>query len=152
MQRPPYKTWAIHHLTSAPISSLIHSDWPSEEDWNGTEQKERERISKIIRRENRKVAEEEKRKNAEERTLSSRSCVPDLLGDEPNLPLTNPSAPALEERERPHEKQNDQVTDYYAPSPIYIAGYEEEDASNLVDNLIPKPTESDWDSDYSCSY
>ena len=82
VQRPPYKTWAIYHPTSAPISSPIHSDWSSEEDWDSTKQKERIRISKVIRRENRQVAEEEKRKKAIERTLSSISCAPGLCGDE----------------------------------------------------------------------
>ena len=31
------------------------------------------------------------------------------------------------------------MTDYYAPSPVYVACYEE-DTPNLVDNLVPKPT------------
>ena len=64
VQRPPYKTWPIHHPIQTLISSPIHSDWSSEEDWDSTKQKERERISKIIRRDNRKVAEEERRKKA----------------------------------------------------------------------------------------
>ena len=33
--------------TSVPLSALVYSDWSSEEDWDGTKQKERERISKI---------------------------------------------------------------------------------------------------------
>ena len=73
----------------------------------------------------------------------------DLLGDKPNLPPTNPAAPVPEERKRPQEKQKDQVTDYYPPSPIYKASYKEEDAPNQVHKLVPIPTESDWDSDYS---
>ena len=89
-QRPPHKTWTIPYLTPAPISPPIHSDWSSDEDWDST--KERERISKVIRRKNRKVAEEESRKKAKERTLS---CVPDLLGDTPNLLPANSLAPAL---------------------------------------------------------
>ena len=136
--RLPYKMWAIHHPTPVPLSSLVHSDWSSEEDWDSTKQKERERISKIIRKKKRKIAEEERKKKYEERTLSSRSCAPDLLNDEPNLPLTNPPAPAPEKNKKTQEKQNDHVTDYYLPSPIYVASYEGE-APNLVNNLVPKP-------------
>ena len=36
------KTWQRPY-TSVPLSSLVHSDWSSEEDWDGTKQKERER-------------------------------------------------------------------------------------------------------------
>ena len=57
-----------------------------------------------------------------------------MLGDKPNLPPTNPPAP--EDRMRPQEKQKDQVTDYYPPSLLYIASYEEEDTPNLVNNLV----------------
>ena len=110
--RPHYKMWAIHHPTLVPLSSLVHSDWPSEEDWDGTKQKKRERISKLTRKENRKIAEEERRKKAEERALSCRSCVP-VLNDEPNLSLTNLPAPAPEKKEKTQEKQKDHVTNYY---------------------------------------
>ena len=111
-----------------------------------------ERIGKLIRKEIRKIAEGERRKEAEETTLSSRLNVPDLLNDEPNLSLTKPPAPALQKNEKTPEKQHDQDTSYYPPSPIHVASYEEEEAPNLIDNLIPQPTESDWDSDYYCSY
>ena len=137
--RLPYKMWAIHHPTPVPLSSPIQSDWSSEEDWDGIKQKERERISKIIRKEKRKIAEQE-RKKEEESALLCRSCAPDLLNDEPNLPLTNPPAPAPGEKEKTQEKQRDLVTNYYPPGPIYVASYEEEDAPTLVNNLIPRPT------------
>ena len=32
------------------------------------------------------------------------------------------------------------MTNYYPPSPIYEASYEEEDALTLVNNLISRPT------------
>ena len=149
--RQTSKTWPGLY-TPMPLTAPVHSDWSSDEDWDSTIQEERERTNKIVRRENRKVVEEDSRKKAKERTLLSRSCAPDWLGDKPNIPLTNPPAPVLEDRKRPQEKQRDQVTNYYPPSPIYIASYKEEDAPTLVNNLIQRLTESDWDSDYSCSY
>ena len=59
--RPPYKMWAIHYPTLVPLSSPVHSDWSLEEDWDGTKQKVRKRISKIIRKAQRKIAEEERK-------------------------------------------------------------------------------------------
>ena len=44
VHRPPYKTWEICNPTAVPLSSPVHSDWSSEEDWDGTKQK-RERES-----------------------------------------------------------------------------------------------------------
>ena len=137
--RLPEKSWAIHHATAVLLSSLVHSNWSSEEDWDGTKQKERERISKIIRREQRKIAEEE-RKKEEESALLCRSCTPGLLDDESNLPLNNPPVPVPEEKEMMQEKQRDLVRSYYPPGPIYVASYEEEDGPTLVNNLIPKWT------------
>ena len=64
----------------------------------------------------------------------------DLFNDEPNLPLTNPPAPALEKKGKAQEKQKGCVTDYYPPSPIYVGSYEEENTPTLVNNLIPRPT------------
>ena len=113
VHRLPYKMWALCHPTPTLISSLIHSNWSSEEDWDGTKQKERERISEIIRREDRKIAEEERKRKVEERALSNRSCAPDLHNDEPNLPFTNPLAPAPEKKGKALEKQKDHVTNYY---------------------------------------
>ena len=49
------------------------------------------------------------------------------------------------------KKQKDQVTNYYPPNPIYVATYKKENTSTSVNNLIPGPKESDWDSDYSYS-
>ena len=43
-------------------------------------------------------------------------------------------------KEKTQEKQRDLVTNYYPQGPIYVAGYEEEDAPTLVNNLIPRPT------------
>ena len=77
---------------------------------------ERERISKIIRKEQRKIAEEE-RKKEEESALLCRSCASDLLNDEPNLPLIKLPAPAPEEKEKTQEKLSDLVTSYYPPGP-----------------------------------
>ena len=74
---------------------------------------ERKRISKIIREKQRKTAEEERKRKEAESALLCKSCVPDLLNHEPNLPLINPSAPALEGKEKTQEKQKDCVTDYY---------------------------------------
>ena len=106
--------------------------------WNKPEG-ERERINKIIGKEHRKITEEERKRKEEESALLHRSCAYDLLNDEPNLSLTNPPAPALEEKEKTQEKQKDHVTDYYPPSPIYVASYEKENTPSLVNNLIPKP-------------
>ena len=66
--------------------------------------KRSERISKIIRKEQRKIAEEERKKKEEESALLCRSCAPDLLNDKPNLPLTKPPAPSPEEKEKIQEK------------------------------------------------
>ena len=68
-ERPACKTWAICHPAPALISSAIHSDWSSDKDWESTKQKERERTNKIMRRENRKVAQEESRQKTTERTF-----------------------------------------------------------------------------------
>ena len=77
--------------TSASISPPIHSDWSSGEDRDGAKQKERERISEAIRIQDRKIAEEECRRMAKEKTLW---CTSNLLGDKPNLPPNNPPAPS----------------------------------------------------------
>ena len=103
--RPPYKMWATHCPTAVPLSSPVHSDCSSEEDWDGTKQKERERISKIIRKEQMKIAEEKGKKREEESALLCRLCAPDLLKDEPNLPPTNPSP----RRERKDTKRNKEI-------------------------------------------
>ena len=116
MHRPSYKTWAVCFLTPVLLSSPVHSDWSLEEDWDGTKQKERERISETIRREDRKIADEERKRN-EKRALSNRACVPGLLNDEPNLPFTNPPAQAPEKKGKTQDKQKDHVTDYYPPVP-----------------------------------
>ena len=138
--RPPYKTLAICHPTPVPLSSLVHSDCRLvfEKNLDGTKKKKRERISKIIRKKNRKFTEEERKKKEEERALSSRPWVPDLLNDEPNLPHTNPPAPALEKKEKTRVTK-ELVTDYYPLSPTYVAS-NEEDTPNLIENLIPRPT------------
>ena len=52
--RPPYKTWPKCYPTSVPPSSPGHSDLSSEEEWDSTKQRERERIGKIIREQQRK--------------------------------------------------------------------------------------------------
>ena len=98
MHRMSYKTRAIHHPTSALIPPPIHSDWSSDEHADSTKQKKREMVSKAITIQYRKIVEEESRRKAKERTLS---CVPDLLVDKPNLPPTDPHAPAPEKRKRP---------------------------------------------------
>ena len=102
--------------------------------------KRRERLSKIIKEKQKKIAEERKRKE-EESTLLHKSCAPDLLSAKPNPPLTDPSVPAPEEKEKNQgqEKNENCLTDYYPPSLIYEASYEE-DAPTLVNNLIPEPT------------
>ena len=85
----------------------------------GWHQTKRERISKIIRKKQRKIAEKE-RKKEEESVLLCRSCVLDLLNDEANLPLTKPPAPSPEEKEKTQEKQRDLVTNLH--SRPYICG------------------------------
>ena len=74
-----------------------------------------------------------------ENTLLCKSCASDVINNKPNLPLPDPSVPALEENEKIQEKQKDHVTDYYPPSPMYVVSYEG-DASTLVNNLIPEAT------------
>ena len=49
----PSKTWERPY-TPVPLSSPVHSDWSSEEDWDGTKQKERGRLDKIIKEQQRK--------------------------------------------------------------------------------------------------
>ena len=85
------------------------------------------------------MEKEQKRREQEKATLC-KSNTPDLINSKPNLPLTNPPTTALEDKKKTQEKQKDGVTNYYLPSPIYIASYEEEDAPNLVDHLIARPT------------
>ena len=99
-QRPPYKTWTICCPTQAPMSPAICSDWSSDEDWDGTKQKERQRIHTVIRIENGKAAEEESRKKAKERTLS---CAPDLLGYKPIYPPPT-LYPQPQKREKGHKR------------------------------------------------
>ena len=84
--------------------------------------------------------QEDHKKRTEENCRLHRSWAPDLLNNEPNLPLTNPPGPTPEERAKTQERQQDLVTNYYPSSPKYVASYEEEDALTIVNNLIPKPT------------
>ena len=60
--RQPPKMWAKCYPTPVPLSSPVHSDLSWEEDRDGTRQKERERLSKIIREQQQKLAEEGRRK------------------------------------------------------------------------------------------
>ena len=69
--------------------------------WN---QRKGERIGKILRKEQSRIDEEERKKKEEQRGLLCRSCAPDLLSDEPNVPLTCPPGPAPEEKEKTQEK------------------------------------------------
>ena len=80
------------HTSATLIPSTLRLVLRGRLGWHQTKG-ERERISKIIRKEQRKTAEEES-------ALLCRSCAPYLLNDKPNLPLTNLPAPAPEEKER----------------------------------------------------
>ena len=120
VHRPPFKMLEIHHPTPVPFSSLVHSDWSSEEEWDRTKQEKRE-ISKIIRKEQKKIVEEERKRKEEENALLCRSYVLDLLIDETNLPFTNPPAPALEEKEKTQEKQK-RSCDRLLPPKSHIGG------------------------------
>ena len=91
-----------------------------------------ERISKIIRKKKWKIAEEDRKKKEEERALSSRSCAPDLLNDEPNVSLTNPPTPAQKERKDTRETKRT-CDRLLPPKPIYVDSYEEH-TPNLVNN------------------
>ena len=132
------KMWAIHHATPVVLSCSLHSDWSSEEDWDSTKEKKKERISTIIRKEQRRLAKEERKKKKEESGLLCRSYIPDLLNDEPNVPLTKSLGPGPEEKEKTQEKQRDLVTNYYPPGLIHVASYEEEDTPTVVKNVIPR--------------
>ena len=96
---------------------------------------ERERLDKIIKEQQRKIAEERRKKREEE---NAQLCLPNPINIKPDLPLTNPLVPALNEKEKNmrQEKDKDCVTN--TPSPIYMASHGE-DAPTLVDNLVPKP-------------
>ena len=98
MHRLQYKTWVIGHQHQCYCHPWYTQTGPQRR--IGMEQsRRRERISKIIRKEQRKITEERKTKE-EESALFCRSCAPDLLNDEPNLPLSNPLAPTSEEKEK----------------------------------------------------
>ena len=56
------KMWEKCYPTPVLLSSPVHSDWSSEEDWDETKQKERERLNKIIKEQQRKIAEARRRK------------------------------------------------------------------------------------------
>ena len=132
--RQPSKMLAKLYLTPVPLSSPIHSDVSSDEDWEATKLKERKDKQDLKR-----TTEEERMRKEEENTLLHKSCVPDLLSAKPNPPLTDLSVPAPEEKNKCQEKNKDCVTDYYCPSTIYVASYED-DAPALVKNLVPEPT------------
>ena len=67
--RPPYKMWVICHCTPAPISSPIHSEWSSEEDWEWHQTEgERERICEIIRMEDKRRERKGRKKKDPYRT------------------------------------------------------------------------------------
>ena len=105
-------------------------------------QKERERISQIIRKEQRKIAEEERKRKEKGNATLNKSNAPDLINSKTNAPISHsPLAlvPAEKRENKRQEKGKDHVTDCYPPSPVYMANYEE-NASTLLNNLIPKPT------------
>ena len=68
-------------------------------------------------------------------------CLPDPINTKPDSPLTDPLVQAQEEKEKNkrQEKDKDCLTNYYPPSPIYEASYEE-DVPALVNNLVPELT------------
>ena len=74
-----------------------HSDWSSDEDGDGGKQKERERISEIIKIQDKKIAKEKNMRKVKEGTLP---CIPDLPSNKQNLPPTNPTAPAQEKEKK----------------------------------------------------
>ena len=55
-------------------------------------------------------------------------CIPNSINTKPNSPLIDPLIPALEEKEenKREEEGKHHATDYYPPSPIYVASYEED--------------------------
>ena len=100
------------------------------------------KISKIIRRGQRKVAEEERKGKQDENAMLHKSNAPDLINSKPIPSLSHsPLVPApVEERENKRQvKQKDCVPGYYPPSPIYVASYDK-DAPNQVNNLVPELT------------
>ena len=115
--RLPYKMWAIHHPTPVQLSPLVHSNWSSEKDWDGTKQKERERISKIIRKAQKKITEEERKKGRMKKVSYYIDHVHLTYLMLSKFTITNPLAPAPEEREKTQEKQQDNVTNCYLPNP-----------------------------------
>ena len=100
MPKPPApsqlsKTWAKPY-TAVPLSSSVHSDWSSEEDWDSAKQKERERLDKIIKEQQRKIAEDRRKKREEE---NAQLCLPNPINTKPNSPLIDPLVPVPEEKE-----------------------------------------------------
>ena len=95
-----------------PLSSPVQSDCSLEEDWDGTKQKERERLDKIIKEQQRKIAKERRKKREEE---NAQLCLPNLINIKPNSPLINPFVPVPEEKEenKRQEENKNCTTDYY---------------------------------------
>ena len=91
--------------------------------WN---QAERERLDKIIKEQQQKMAEARRRKMEEENTPLCKLCIPNPINTKPNSPLIDPLVPALEEKEenKREEEEKDCTTDYYPPKPIYMASHE----------------------------
>ena len=82
----PSKSWPRPY-TPVPLSSLVYSDWSSEEDWDSTKQKERKRLDKTIKEQQRKIAEERRKKREEE---SAQLYLPNPINTKPNSSLINP--------------------------------------------------------------
>ena len=68
-----------------------------------------------------------RKKKEEENAPLCRSCAPELISTKPNSPLIDLLVPAQEEKEKNKrkEKEKDHETEYYPPSSIYVASYEE---------------------------
>ena len=102
-------------------------------------------ISKILKEEQKKIAEKERKMKEEESALLCKSCASDLVLIQIQT-LTDHSVPNPEEKCKKQERNKDCATDYNPPSPIYMASYEE-DTPTLVNKLVPESTPKEEEED-----
>ena len=76
----------------------------------GTKQRERKRIRKIIRKQQKKIAEEEGKGKEEENATLHRSSAPDIIDSKPNPSLNHsPLVPAPVDKRETRVKRKERI-------------------------------------------
>ena len=137
--RKPSKTWGKPYPTPTPLPFPVESDW-LDEDRDGDKQREQERLEKIVKEQQRKIAEAWNNKKMEEETAPlcklcktiDNPCPFNIKPVSPTLTLEAEDWDSEKEngyRWKEHQwKEEDKIVkdSYYPPSPAYEPDFKQD--------------------------